>query len=933
MENKETWFLNNFGEPINVDPEKAHIAIERGFKPIIPSAKDVEKYQHKLALAKRKELKQQGEDTDPGAFDKTGAFFQGIGEKFGALVDTGIAAGAAVTAGVAKTAEVGYDAVKGVGEHLGKVFADEEAADPAQQSQNPQFDLAQPSEELQPEQEQSFSSKAWDVAKDYWNNPKIEQAATDYLKPNYEPTFTEQANTMDNYHQAGKLVGSLPEMAVGGRILRSAGAAINVIGKGGKVTEKVTKGIDFLNKFLTIKPTPKTLTAISTGAIVSEKFQNKTEQKMDNSFDGYKAKYPDPETDKLTGKPEFGENLLRSIVGFMVGDVTVNLGTHAGAHAAKTLNKLGMRTEEALEYLNTDNKNKFSRYVNELVNEDIKDINKEITNINNKAEIKAENASLKTLNPVEGLYDMIIRGGNTELDTTFLEKINPELLNPNLPKAELLKLIENDKNLLNTFSIFKDNKRAYDVAKYFPSYIYTKEILPSMDEAALARVKKTIGDRILDLNPHDPQSVVSFQAEKLKLNTKKYIDKIKEEHEFLHNWYKDILEVDLEGKLISIRFSNERKEAMAKLASRFEPFSTKSTDLGKVYEITKNLAKEMAYEGKASPIAFLNERSVINQLANDKTIKINKQHKTLLNEVIKEIDMVLFENVEIGKLPKEFLSRFNLSKKFDNETYYANIKNEVISSILSGEKPRYIFDQMNSPEGYLRVKEALTGEFSEITKTQTLKPFKPYHKSVEDSDHEYFKYAAGYGYTAKHKKGQIESNPYKPLGSTELKIIEKYIHNKQAYLGKEDLKKSQEIFKTLETLKVQDLILEDMVKGQKLDYNNLIINLKGLKYQSVLEHILGKKISSELRSNVKPILEKLRDIDKNSSDYHTILRRSSPADTHVGVTKSGNFSFSSSMLATGTGALGYAAGGPIGGAVAFAGGHLLQNKPRCSRWR
>lgn len=837
--------------------------------------------QHKRTTGRREELQAEGKNTDPGFLDKAGAFTQGVGEKLGSLADTAVAATAGHYGMMAKAGETVVDAVKGVG-NMFKGDVDEKT----------------PQEPVQ--KEQSFSDKAFDTAKDYWQNPKIEKLATDNLKPDYKPTFTDQAETMDNYRQAGKIVGSLPEMAVGGALLKGAGLAINMV-RGGELVGTLPKSIEFLNKFLTIKPTPTNLASISAGSVLSEKFQNKNEQKTENSFEGQEASHPDPYMDKIERQPFTGENFLRSIAGFMVGGATIEVGA-SGVRAAT---KIASSVKEGLKYTNEGESSGFTEFVKEVSGkavETIKDVN---------------------LNPIKGLYKFIVKGGDNELDTVFLNKINPKLTDPNTPKAEMLAAIEADKELLNSFSIYQDNKRAYDVARLFPSYVYTKKILPEMDDATIGKMKKTIGNRILDLDPHDPQSTVNFQSERLKTNTKQYINAIEEEHSFLHKWYTEALsDMPNNAAIPTIMFQPKHVESLDVLTAKFKPFSTESTSLGQVYNITKNLANKVRTSNAVDPTEILNERSVLNNIAygSESGIKLNKNQKTLLNTAINTIDEILLENVNTGNLKPEFLSRFNKSKQFDTEIYYANINNDVIKSIVSGEKPRYAFMLMDSPEGYLKVKEALTGVKSDIANNkQTFKSFRP-ASTVEDTlDFKLFE---------ETNINRMAGKSDKKLTATKLKKRKNEIfYNKKNIYGEEQLKKSKEIFKILETLKVQEIIFEDIVKNKKLNYSDVISNIQGMKYGSALEHILGDKVSKDLRDNVVPILQKLEKIDYNSNIYNASLRKSVEESLGVGVSQTGNVKLSSNVMTMAGGAAGFVASGGIGGAaIGATAGWMLSAK-------
>jgi len=817
-----------------------------------------------LALKEWKDSGHTKEELDPTISDKLNAFTQGVGEKLGALADTGIAAGSALMAGQAK-----------ISESLG--LTDEN---------NPRYS----------------SKMLWENAKDYWQNPKIEKLATDNLKPNYQPFFSDQAETMDNYHQAGKVIGSLPEFAIAGGAVKTVGVGINLI-KGTKVVDKLPKSIEFLNKFLTIKPTPKTLAGVGVGSVLSEKFQDKSEQKQHNTFEGYKIEYPSPFADNLNSVLP-GENFLRSIAGFMVGGITINKAAAGYGAMVKKAEGVANATKDAFEYVKNDGKNSFTKYVKDLINEDIKDINIGADKIINSIETFDKN-------PIKALYKFVLNGGENELDVDFLKKIEPNLFNKNLSNKEKLNLIKENKELINAFTIYKDNKRTYDVAKYFPSYVYSKKILPQMDESALKKLKDTISTKIIDIDPHDPESVVSFQTDRLKHTVKNYNNVIKEEHDFLHNWYKESLKQYDKKPIIQV--SEDIVNEMDKLAYELKPLASNDTNIGSISKRITNLSNEIKSNAEIDPIHLLNERIAINEIIHkDINNKDLPNIDNLLSPIIPMIDRILLQNVDNNNLPKTFLARFEKAKEFDTNIFYNNIKNDVIRAILSGERPNYVFDVMESPEGYKMIKDAIGISNEAKAKGDIIKPFKSnINKNIINNLKE-----------SEYKQDQIQI--LKKLAEKENKDINIGTDINKIF-GEKEKKASEEIFKILESLKIQEILFEGISKNDKLKYSDIMKNLNGVKYNSILSHILGENVSNNLRKNIKPIIEKLERIDYNSNLYDANLRKSVEESISFGFSPAGNFKLSSNILSATGGFMGYSAAGGWGAAAGVATGQFLQS--------
>ena len=191
------------------------------------------------------------------------AFTQGVGQGLGKLADTAVAAGNLINTGVGK---VGASIADTVG-----------ATDTANKLQE-------------------FSDESFSHAKDFWQNPKIEQLATEALD-----TGLNHEKGIRVAQSAGDAVGTLPAFG-------AAGKGIQALTKVGKVAN--VPWISKLNKFLDVP-----INASSTGTFAAMGAGAET------------LKSDDPQTSAV-------ENFGREIVGGLMGGAVI---PHYSQKAAKSI--------------------------------------------------------------------------------------------------------------------------------------------------------------------------------------------------------------------------------------------------------------------------------------------------------------------------------------------------------------------------------------------------------------------------------------------------------------------------------------------------------------------------------------------------------------------------------------------------------------------
>ena len=207
-----------------------------------------------------------GELDTPGLVDHLQGFVGGVAEKVGKIADSGVALGGLTAGGIAK-------GVSAVAEKVG-------ATDVANNLND-------------------FANKSYDVAKDYWNNPKIEQRAKDEWETGFE-------------HDKGVAIAKAGGSAVPDLIPANAtGKVVNLISKTG-VAAKMP-WLQKLNKFLTVDVNATNAASFAGVGAGGEAL------KSDNA-----------NTSSL-------ENAGREIIGGIVGGITVPV---AGGKALNALYKL-----------------------------------------------------------------------------------------------------------------------------------------------------------------------------------------------------------------------------------------------------------------------------------------------------------------------------------------------------------------------------------------------------------------------------------------------------------------------------------------------------------------------------------------------------------------------------------------------------------------
>ena len=166
------------------------------------------------------------------------------------------------------------------------------------------------------------------------------------------------------------------------------------------------------------------------------------------------------------------------------------------------------------------------------------------------------------------------------------------------------------------------------------------------------------------------------------------------------------------------------KEAK-KLFKKFNVPGTKGTSYGKVKEVAKDVEKGTIPYDNNIPYAFTEEE--MNILMNNKKVHpeflmtmsqgLNEQisegfvkgdARKVITKLTRTIDEILEDASKNGTIKNKLFSQF----KKQGDSYFTNIYKPFIEldatkAIVSGEKPGYIWEQMNSINGRHKVEEAL----------------------------------------------------------------------------------------------------------------------------------------------------------------------------------------------------------------------------------
>lgn len=659
---------------------------------------------------------------------------------------------------------------------------------------------------------------AYQDANNLWNNKVAEKYATDELKPDSVKRFenTEHKGTIENYEAGGHAVASLIEMAAGGRVLRLAGSGITAISSKAIANTKVSGAIknlpstinnssalSWINTLVKVPLNKTTIGGSAVGGVLADKFRSDDLNE--------RANHP-------------YQDLSRSTAGFIIGDLSAR-GVAKGMYNAS--GKVLMQadslvkstlSETAYNNLINGTKPKLDSFMNSfkqvqtsvgnLVNGTILNVStpsgkaatRVVKNIEEGAKdsikYSADNSFIKSDTNPFAIWLLGRKGVNLDMD--FIESVSPELktliANKGDEKAIYKELLKN-KDLLNVFTIQKDNQKALDIAMYLPEYILQEKVLKNAKGDLASRLKNTFGNYMDSSEfPAEMYDATSTIKEALP----KYNELLTRQSNIYKQAYKELLASELKDNPDFVY--NVKLDGFSKELNMFNDYlagfqSELKTDRNLAY--TSRIFNELSYNAKNNipiePNLLIDAREFLLEAKNSS--KIDRWNA----KAIGIIDEIMANNTD--NLPTDFNQLYRRSLDFDANVYNSFIQSEIVKTIMQGEQSNYLSSVMSTSKGVRDVKEALY--------------FGKYDKFHKDS----FK----------------PSTDLKTLSKTDVKIsdifnistntaVEKTIASTKPQI--QTLKgESKEVFNSLCNTKLRELILNDFIQyersGGKFDWSSI----------------------------------------------------------------------------------------------------------------
>lgn len=661
--------------------------------------------------------------------------------------------------------------------------------------------------------------RAYQDASNLWNNKVAEKYATDELKPDSVKRFenTEHKGTIENYEAGGHAVASLLEMAAGGRVIRMAGTGITALSSKAIANTKVsgaiknlpstinnTPALSWINSLVKVPLNKATIGGTAAGGVIADKFRSDDPNE--------RAKHP-------------YQDLARSTAGFLVGDLSargVAKGMYnAGSKVLGQADSLIKSTLSEVSYnkLMGGTKPKLDSFMNSLaevqasvgnlVNGTILNVStpsgkaatKVVKNIESGAKdtIKyaADNSRLKDDTNPFAIWLLGRKGVNLDMD--FIESVSPELktliANKGDEKAIYRELVKN-KDLLNAFTIQKNNQKALDIAMYLPEYTLQEKVLKNAKGDLANRLKSTFGNYMDSSQfPAEMYEATSTIKEALP----KYNELLTRQSNLYKQAYKELLASELKD---NPDFAyNVKLDGFSKGLNMFNDYlagfqSELKSDKNLAY--TSRIFNDLSYKAKngiaIEPLELINAREFLVDAKN--TTKIDRWNE----KAISIIDDIMANNTD--NLPANFNQLYRRSLDFDANVYNSFVQSEIVKTLMAGEPSKYLSSVMSTSKGVRDVKEALSfGKHDKFHKER----FKPDTdlNSLSKTDvslKEIFNMSTN---TA------VEN----AIASTKPQI--------QALKGE-----SKEVFNSLCNTKLRELILNDFIQyersGGKFDFNSMV---------------------------------------------------------------------------------------------------------------
>lgn len=729
--------------------------------------------------------------------------------------------------------------------------------------------------------------QAYSDANKLWNGKVAEQYVEDNMKPPAIDRFknTQYKHQLENWEAGGGAVASTIEAALGGRVVRIAGDGVRLTTTALLENEAAKKAITqipefvknnisvkWLNDFLKIPLNTKTLGGSAAGGYVGNLARSSSDTERANS--------PISDFARQSGGYLAGDLTSRGIArGVVMSGKQVLQGVESILKTSlsqeafeKTAKFSVVRAESLMKSVRVVQENT-SNLVNGLVlnisKSSGKDALKAVRGVESAAKdaIKYASDDSRFLAGGDSAFGNWLMGRKgVDLDMEFIGAVSPELaslIKKKGDKKAIYKELVANKDLLNAFTIQKNNDKALQIALYLPEYTLKEKVLKDSKAGVVERLKKNLGDFTDNTKFLSSNEVASSKLSETLGETNNLLTN---ESNLYKHQYKELLSgnPDNNYRIETGDFKNYLKN-FSQYVDSFAGEMTNDANFRYTNNLFKELAEAANTNASINPLALLDIRSNLTKsLESSKVDRFGSKALSIIDEMI-------VKNAD--NLPANFEKLYKNSLDFDEKVLASNLSSELIKTLTQGEPTTYISSMMNTADGVKNIRKALSNE-----------KYNKFQRDRAKSD------------TNISRLGNVDVKISDIFDISVNRAVEKQITSNKAAIDSLS-KQSKEVFSTLCNTKLRDLILNDLINfeksGGRFDFNSFAKRDTILNNQDLIIELMPQ-VSREKAIDIinsYPIVfnkigELTRGIDiqgkKGSPDILTKLKNSGAIGSVVG---------------------------------------------------
>ena len=749
--------------------------------------------------------------------------------------------------------------------------------------------------------------QAYSDANKLWNGKVAEQYVDDNMKPAAIDRFknTQYKHQLENWEAGGGAIASTIEAALGGRVVRIAGDGVRLTTTALLENEALKKGItkipDFvhnhisikwLNDFLKIPLNTKTLVGSAAGGYTGNMARS--------SSDTERANAPISDFARQTGGYLAGDLTSRGIARGAATSIAMGgkavlqgveniLKTSLSQEAFEKTSKFSVTRAESLMKSITAVQENTSNLVNGLLlnvsKSSGKDALKAVRGVSEAAKdaIKYASDDSKFLVGGDSSFGNWLMGRKgVDLDMEFIGAVSPELASLIKKKGDrkaIYKELVANKDLLNAYTIQKNNDKALQIALYLPEYTLKEKILKESKAGVVERLKKNLGDFTDNSKFPSSNELASRQLTELTEQTNSLLTN---ESNLYKHQYKMLFDNPNGNYRIETGDFKYSLKDFSQYVDSFAGEMANDQNFRYTNSVFKELAETANKGGSLDPLALIDIRSnLANSLERSKVDRFSSKALSIIDEMIAK---------NADNLPANFEKLYKNSLDFDEKVLSSSLSSELIKTLTQGEPTTYISNMMNTASGVKEIRKALSNE-----------KYNKFQMDRAKSD------------TDISKLGNIDVKVSDIFDMSINRAAEKQITSNKAAIDALS-EQSKEVFNTLCNTKLRDLVLNDFINfdksGGRFDFNSFAKRDTILNNQDLIIQLMPQvsKEKATLIANNYPIIfnkigELARGIEekgkRNSPDILAMLKNSGAIGSIVGGV-SGAFSGTHTGITAGT---------------------------------